>query len=119
MRHCVYCNKKLPKRQRKYCDKTCSMRFKSEGPAREQYVYNLVEKEDNDAHTKEIDALVSKGAWLLFPRAHEDEQCIGDFMRIFKRAPEHVLWSPSTPFWKYAGPVFTDEELAYRWRGWK
>jgi hypothetical protein len=63
--------------------------------------------------------MLNRGAWLMFPRSQEDEQCIGDFMRVFQKAPEHVLWSPSTPLWKFAGPVWEDDELEYRWKGWQ
>ena len=117
MKHCVYCNKELPKRQRKYCDKTCSTRFKMEGPAREQYVYHEV-KVETDVEVLELQHRVDSGTWMLFPASMEDEQVTGDFMRVFKRAPEHVIFDPRTPWWKFAGPVWTEEEQKKRWKNW-
>ena len=67
----------------------------------------------------ELQHKVDSGTWMLFPVAQEDEQCIGDFMRVFKRAPKDVIFDPRTPLWKFAGPVWTSEELAYRWKGWE
>ena len=113
MKQCDYCGKHLPPKKRRYCDATCSNRFKKEGPAREQYVYKEVEKDAVDV------SILKEGAWLLFPVAQEDEQCIGDFMRVFQRAPKHVIFDPKTPMWKFAGPVWTEEEQARRWRGWQ
>jgi hypothetical protein len=115
MKKCAWCGKKLTNKRRKYCNATCQKRFSKEGPAREQFHYKEEEIVDAEAKTIEIDAIVAEGAWLCFTRDHEDDRCIGDFMRIFKRAPKHVLWSPTTPLVKYAGPVYTDEELARRW----
>ena len=118
MKNCVYCNKELPKRQRKYCNTLCSTRFKEEGPAREQFVYKELEL-NVDMDVIELQHRVDTGTWMLFPAAQEDEQVIGDFMRVFKRAPQHVIFDPRTPLWKFAGPVWTEEELAYRWKGWE
>ena len=112
MKNCDYCGKHLPPRKRKYCGSTCSERFKTEGPARERYVYKEIEKDAVDV------SILMEGAWLLFPVAQEDEQCIGDFIRVFQRAPEHVIFDPKTPMWKFAGPVWTEEEQERRWQGW-
>ena len=116
MKYCVYCNKNLPKKQRKYCDTQCSTRFKMEGPAREQYVYEEV-KVTHAPEILELQNKVDEGCWMLFPVAQDDEQCIGDFMRAFKRAPKDVIFDPRTPLWKVAGPVWTEEELKWRWKG--
>ena len=61
-------------------------------------------------------SILMEHAWLLFPVAQDDDQCIGDFMRVFERPPDHVIFDPKTPLWKFAGPVWTNEELTYRWR---
>lgn len=60
--------------------------------------------------------LLKKGAWFLFPFRQSDEKCVGDFVRALKRPPAHVIYDPATPMWKYAGPVWTEEELAWRWK---
>lgn len=107
MKKCAYCGKQpLPKGQRKYCNAECAERFKREGPAREQYVYKEVPPEVEQ---------VNAGAWMLIRKEQTDEEAIGDFMRVFKRAPEHVIYDPRTPMWKYVGPVWTEEELERRW----
>lgn len=109
MKKCEYCGKQpLPKGQRKYCNGDCATKFKLEGPAREQFVY----KEVVPANVEQLNA----GAWLLMRSSQTDEECIGDFMRIWKRAPEHVIYDPRTPMWKYIGPIWTDEELDWRWK---
>jgi hypothetical protein len=109
MNNCKYCNKKIEDRRRKYCDQDCNSKFMLEGPAREQFQYHEV------TPTLEI---LNEGAWMMYPRKQEDEQCIGDFIRVWHRPPEHVIWDPATPMWKFAGPVWTDEELTRRWQGW-
>ena len=111
MKTCSYCGKRLPKNKRKYCSATCSNRFKKEGPAREQFVYHEVDEVDV--------SIINEGCWLLLPVAQDDEQCIGDFMRLFKRAPNHIIFDPQTPLWKFAGPVWTNEELKWRWKGYE
>lgn len=109
MNKCAYCGKQpLPTGQRKYCNSTCADRFAKEGPAREQFVYEEVTPV-NTEQTK-------TGAWLLMRSDHTDEQCIGEFMRVWKRAPLHVIYDPKTPFWKFVGPIWTEEEQAHRWR---
>jgi hypothetical protein len=90
-------------------------KFKTEGPARERWKY---EKNDNPT-VEALEELLNKGAWLQFPASHDDEQCIGDFLRVFKRPPEHCLWLPTRPMWKFAGPVWSDEQLARRWKGYQ
>jgi hypothetical protein len=108
MRKCAYCGKKpLPKGQRKYCDAGCADKFKLYGPAREQYVYNEVEPDVE---------MTKKGAWLLVRSSQTDEEAIGDFMRVWKRPPDHVIYDPKTPFWKFVGPIWDEEELNHRWR---
>ena len=75
--------------------------------------------EDVIGRYKEVEPDVSilmENAWLLFPVAQSDDNCIGDFMRVFERAPDHVIFDPKTPLWKFAGPVWPNEELTYRWR---
>lgn len=110
MKKCVHCGKKLPAGQRKYCDKNCSAMFKSMGPQIEAGLDRYEEKK-----APNVD-LLDDGAWLMFRSNQTDDQCIGDFMRVFKRAPEHVIYDPRTPWWKFAGPVWTNEELDHRWR---
>jgi hypothetical protein len=61
--------------------------------------------------------LLKHGAWLMFRVSFEPKVVVGDFMRAFKRPPEHVIYDPQTPDWQYAGPVWTDEEMAWRWKG--
>jgi hypothetical protein len=109
MKTCKYCNKKLEDRRRTYCNDECNERFKNEGPAQEQFQYRAVEA------TPEI---LDEGAWMMYPVKQEDEQCIGDFLRVWHRPPEHVVFTPAMPMWKFAGPVWTEEELARRWKGW-
>lgn len=70
-----------------------------------------------EVETVEVDvSILDEGAWLMFPASQEDERCIGDFMRVFQRAPDHVVFNPQTPMWKFAGPVWKSEELARRWQ---
>jgi hypothetical protein len=109
MKNCKYCNKTLEDRRRTYCDDDCKTKFHSEGPALEQFQYKEVKP------TVEI---LNDGAWMVYPVKQEDEQCIGDFIRVWHRPPAHVIYDPKTPFWKFAGPVWTDEELDRRWAGW-
>ena len=111
MKNCWYCNKELPKRQRKYCGKVCSTRFKAEGPAREQFVYKEVVALKTDLEEK-IDTLT----WMLFPKDYDDEQCRGDFIRVFERKPEYVVFDPRTPYWKFTGPIWTEEQQKRRWK---
>ena len=118
MKNCVYCNRRLPVRQRKYCGKECLKRFQAEGPAREQFVYHETPIE-TDAEVLELQHRVDTGTWMLFPAASDDEQCTGDFMRVFKRAPKYVIFDPRTPMWKFAGPVWTTEENERRWQGYE
>ena len=108
MKKCSYCGKRLQDRQRKYCDGTCSVRFLSEGPAKEQWKYE---------ETLPSLEILKKGAWLMFTRDQTDEQCRADFIRVWERPPEYVLWDPATPWWKFAGPVWDEEEMARRWQG--
>ena len=111
MRKCAYCGRKpLPKGQRKFCNGDCAMKFKKFGPAREQYVYN-----DDVETPAELDEMTKHGAWMLVRAKQTDEEAIGDFMRTWKRAPEHVIWLPKTPWWKFVGPIWDDEELDHRW----
>lgn len=108
MKKCAYCGKQpLPKGQRKYCNTDCADKFKEGGPAREQFVYKET--------TPDLD-MIDAGAWLLMRAQQTDEECIGDFMRVWKRAPEHVVFDPKTPMWKYVGPIWTEEELDWRWK---
>ena len=79
----------------------------------------MYHEKDLTPTVESLDELLNKDAWLMFPASQEDEQCIGDFVRAFHRPPLHVVWSPTTPMWKYAGPVYTEEELARRWEGWQ
>lgn len=112
---CAYCGKKLPPRQRKYCNEECQQRYLREGPARERFNY----AQNNEPSLTELAELIKTGVWFCFTADHADEQCIGDFIRIFHRAPEHVIWLPSSPTMKWVGPVWSDEELAHRWNGWE
>lgn len=112
MRKCVYCGKApLPSGQRKYCNGDCAMKFKQFGPAREQYVYKEV-----DPSVEELKQKLTEGAWMVFRKTQTDEECIGDFMRVFKRAPEHCFYIPDYPMWKFCGPVWDKEELDWRWK---
>jgi hypothetical protein len=112
---CVYCGKQLKPPKKKYCNKDCMGRFLREGPAVERWKY----EENPEPNLEELEELTKKGAWLLFPATQEDQQCIGDFLRTFHHPPEHVSWLPTSPLWKYTGPVWEEEELAHRWRGWQ
>jgi hypothetical protein len=53
---------------------------------------------------------------MVYQKSQTDEQCIGDFLRVWKRPPDHVIYDPDTPFWKFAGPVWDDEEMKRRWQ---
>lgn len=111
MRKCAYCGKKpLPKGQRKYCNGDCAMKFKSEGPAREQFNYK-----EGENTLAELEEMTKKGAWMLIRKSQTDEEAIGDFIRVWKRPPEYVIWLPKTPWWKFVGPIWDDEELDWRW----
>lgn len=111
MKQCAYCGKQpLPKGQRKYCNDTCKQRYAVEGQARERFVYKQVEPENVNVE------LLNAGAWMLVRKSQSDEECIGDFMRTWKRAPEHVIYDPKTPMWKFVGPIWTQEELDHRWK---
>ena len=118
MKLCVYCGRKLPKSKRKYCDNVCTSRFKKEGPAKERFVYRETPVETNK-EVIELQHRVDTGTWMLFPEKMEEEQVIGDFIRVFKRPPEHVIFDPRTPWWKFAGPVWTEEEQSRRWQGYE
>jgi hypothetical protein len=61
--------------------------------------------------------LTKEGAWMLIRSSQTDQEAIGDFMRVWKRPPEHVIFDPAMPFWKFVGPIWTNEELTHRWRG--
>ena len=59
-------------------------------------------------------ALTLKGLWLTFPRETEEAVYIGEFVRLFERAPEHAI--PDN--WRlFVGPVFKEEELTFRQKG--
>ena len=106
MDNCRYCNKILENKRLSYCNSECNLNFHAVGPAREQYVY----EEADDV------SLLMEGAWMMYQSSQTDEQCTGDFMRAWERAPEHVIYDPKTPFWKYAGPVWDNEEMRRRWK---
>jgi hypothetical protein len=111
MKKCVYCGKKpLPKGQRKYCNGDCAEKYKQFGPAREQYVYHKGE----NTHSEML-GMLNEGAWFAVTRDQTDEQCIADFIRVWKRPPDHVIWVPEYPMMKFAGPVWDEEELKRRW----
>jgi hypothetical protein len=110
---CKYCGRKIKDMRRKYCDSECNAKYMLEGPAKERYKYELIAA----PVLAELEEMTAKGTWLLFPASFEDEQCIGDFIRAFKRPPDHVIWMPSTPIWKYTGPVWDKEQNARRWQG--
>lgn len=59
-----------------------------------------------------VTANTNEGTWLLFTGDQTEEQGIGDFMRIFKRAPEHCVMEQGR---LWVGPVFTEEEQERRW----
>lgn len=56
--------------------------------------------------------LTKEGVWLLMSVYQDDEVCRGEFIRLFKRKPKHVIYEN---WWKFVGPVFKEEELKRRW----
>lgn len=110
---CVYCGKRVRHPRKKYCDDECMNRYKLEGPARERWVY----KRNPSPACSELEELLDSGVWLMFPASQDDDQCIGDFMRVWKKPPKHVIWIPKFPMWKFAGPVWSEDVLARRWQG--
>ena len=56
--------------------------------------------------------LTKEGCWLMMSVYRSDNQCVGEFIRIFKRKPDHVI---QENWWKFVGPVFKEEELRRRW----
>ena len=59
-------------------------------------------------------ALTLEGLWLTFPRETEEDTYVGEFIRLFERAPEHAI--PDN--WRlFVGPVFDEEELTFRQQG--
>lgn len=90
---------------RRYCCGDCKSSAKSrrEHPKVEDLDYREVPLEVK---------LLDEGAWLMFTLDHDDQKCIGDFIRMFKRPPAHLI---PTKRGKFAGPVTTNEELARRW----
>jgi hypothetical protein len=107
---CKYCGKKIEDRRRKYCNQDCNSKFLLEGPAREQYHYREVPPQLE---------ITKEGCWMLVRSTQDDQQCIGDFIRMWHRPPEHVIFDPAMPFWKFVGPIWTDEELDWRWKGYE
>lgn len=111
---CIYCGRELPGRQRKYCNDTCKEFYKNEGAmvgSDDVPIINGYAKQENP----DLE-LTKTGLWMLVSAKYDDQKCIGDFMRTWKRAPKHVIFDPRTPFWKFVGPVYTKEQLAHRWR---
>ena len=107
MDNCQYCNKVLESKRRTYCNSACQRNYRNLGKAREQYVY--VESDQPDV------SILMEGAWMMYQATQTEEECIADFMRVWKRAPEHCIYDPKTPFWRYAGPVWDEEEISRRW----
>lgn len=94
---------------RRYCSPDCKVaqrHLREHGPRVADLEYREVEPDLE---------LLSEGAWMVYPVEHDDKRCIGDFIRVWQRAPAHVIFNPKTPFWKFAGPVHTKEELKRRW----
>ena len=59
-------------------------------------------------------ALTNKGLWWSFPRETNEDVYIGEFMRLFERAPKHAI--PDN--WRLlVGPLFDEEELTFRQKG--
>jgi hypothetical protein len=61
--------------------------------------------------------MLNDGAWMVYPKSHTEKQCVGDFIRVWKRAPKHFVHVPQYPLWNFCGPVHNSEELARRWMG--
>ena len=91
---------------RRYCCPDC----KSSAKSRREKVVEVDSLEYREVVKNED--LLNEGAWLMFTNDHEDKKCIGDFIRMFKRPPAHLI--PTTQG-KFVGPVTTNEELARRW----
>jgi hypothetical protein len=103
-KRCAYCNKMLANRRRTYCNEQCQTDYRS------GKVFEQIKPRYNQVTCPELERLKS-GCWWVFSRYDDEQTCIGEFMRVFKRAPEYVI---EENWWRFLGPVFTEEEIARR-----